>query len=220
MAQQSNGMGAHEIPQPKNTNPLNTEDGKSSQHSEPAQQTPDSTNKSLAGLLHEDREMDEDMEQREEQEQWVQLDKATDQLEEKSSNKKRKSQLNRLLGGVKNFFSGKKKRTRSLRASKSFQEDNNNTDKGTSSLEDSQQAEGLSEDPNSSYHPENSSQAQIDDNLEVMCSNLTVFKMLAVDLGGEVESQNKLEDNMEVKMEDVDLQIQEQYQELSKLLKE
>jgi len=52
-----------------------------------------------------------------------------------------------------------------------------------------------------------------------MCSNLSVLKMLATDLGGEIESQNELLDNMNYKIEDVDLKIHKQNKDMSKLLK-
>jgi len=81
----------------------------------------------------------------------------------------------------------------------------------------------LREDPSSTYHPQrqaaNAFQVQIGANLEVIDSNLSVLKMLANELGGEIESQNELLDNLNHKIEDVDLQIQKQNQDLTKLLK-
>jgi len=78
-------------------------------------------------------------------------------------------------------------------------------------------------DPSSTYQSQrqasNPFQAQIDANLEEMCSNLSVLKMLATDLGGEIESQNELLDNMNYKIEDVDLKIHKQNKDMSKLLK-
>jgi len=43
--------------------------------------------------------------------------------------------------------------------------------------------------------------------------------MQAIELGGEIESQNELLDNLNPKIEDVDLQVHRQNQDLTNLLK-
>jgi len=46
-----------------------------------------------------------------------------------------------------------------------------------------------------------------------------VLNMQAIELGGEIESQNELLDNLNHKIEDVDLQVHKQNPDLTKLLK-
>ncbi|XP_053965038.1 synaptosomal-associated protein 29 [Anastrepha ludens] len=61
-------------------------------------------------------------------------------------------------------------------------------------------------------------ETQLEANLEEMCDNLSRLKCLATDLGGEIESQNELLDNMNYKVEDVDLKMNKQNKEMYKLL--
>ncbi|XP_065368402.1 synaptosomal-associated protein 29 [Calliphora vicina] len=61
-------------------------------------------------------------------------------------------------------------------------------------------------------------EAQLEANLEEMCGNLSRLKGLATDLGQEIESQNELLDNMNYKMEDVDIKLSKQNKDIYKLL--
>ncbi|XP_067633359.1 soluble NSF attachment protein 29 [Eurosta solidaginis] len=61
-------------------------------------------------------------------------------------------------------------------------------------------------------------ETQLESNLEEMCDNLSRLKFLATDLGSEIESQNELLDNMNYKIEDVDLKMNKQNKEINKLL--
>lgn len=61
-------------------------------------------------------------------------------------------------------------------------------------------------------------EAQLEANLEEMCGNLSRLKGLATDLGSEIESQNDLLDNMNYKMDDVDIKLSKQNKDIHKLL--
>lgn len=61
-------------------------------------------------------------------------------------------------------------------------------------------------------------EAQLEANLEEMCGNLSRLKGLATDLGQEIESQNELLDNMNYKIEDVDIKLTKQNKDIHKLL--
>lgn len=61
-------------------------------------------------------------------------------------------------------------------------------------------------------------EAQLEANLEEMCGNLSRLKGLATDLGSEIESQNELLDNMNYKIEDVDIKLSKQNKDINKLL--
>ncbi|EDW57016.1 synaptosomal-associated protein 29 [Drosophila sechellia] len=205
------------------------------------QRTLDSTNKSL-GLLYETQEVGkatavELAKQRE------QLEKTSHQLDEISStlrfSQRHLTGLKSVFGGLKNYLSGNRDQpptaTGSPTGSQSSQEANSNINLGAcggaspsaplspAERYDNHPVSQLRGDPSSTYQPQrqaaNPFQAQIDSNLEEMCSNLSVLKMLATDLGGEIESQNELLDNMNYKIEDVDLKIHKQNKDMSKLLK-
>ncbi|XP_016929338.3 synaptosomal-associated protein 29-like [Drosophila suzukii] len=209
IAQQSKR--APQKPQPKETNPFDMEDesaqGLAFVEKKRAieQRTLDSTNKSL-GLLY----------------------------EMNSTLRINKNEINRLksvFGCVKNFLSGNQNKTLTT-ANKSSRGANSNTENEsptssthlpTSEGYENHPVSNLREDPSSTYHPQrqaaNAFQVQIGANLEEIDSNLSVLKMVATELGGEIESQNKLLDNLNPKIEDVDLQIKKQNQDLTKLLK-
>ncbi|EDV98072.1 synaptosomal-associated protein 29 [Drosophila grimshawi] len=83
-------------------------------------------------------------------------------------------------------------------------------------------------DDSSSYHQRqaqaqqraaNPFQHQLESNLDDMCDNLSRLKFLATDLGTEIESQNGLLDNMNYKIESVDLKMNKQNKDMNKLLK-
>ncbi|XP_052839290.1 synaptosomal-associated protein 29 [Drosophila gunungcola] len=205
------------------------------------QRTLDSTNKSL-GLLYETHEVGKAT-AAELAKQREQLEKTSHQLDEINStlrfSQRHLTGLKSVFGGLKNYLSGNRDQPStaagSPTASQSSQEANSNIDMGAcggaspsaplSPVEryDNHPVSQLRDDPSSTYHPQrqagNPFQAQIDANLEEMCSNLSVLKMLATDLGGEIESQNELLDNMNYKIEDVDLKIHKQNKDMSKLLK-
>lgn len=61
-------------------------------------------------------------------------------------------------------------------------------------------------------------EAQLEANLEEMCGNLSRLKGLATDMTREIESQNELLDNMNYKIEDVDIKMNKQNKDILKLL--
>ncbi|XP_017018695.1 synaptosomal-associated protein 29 [Drosophila kikkawai] len=206
------------------------------------QRTLDSTTKSL-GLLYETQEVGkatavELAKQRE------QLEKTSHQLDEISStlrfSQRHLNGLKSVFGGLKNYLAGNRDPASTAAASPttslSSQEANSNIDLGAcggasppaplspADRYDNHPVSRLRGDPSSTYQSQqrlgaNPFQAQIDANLEDMCSNLSVLKMLATDLGGEIESQNELLDNMNYKIEDVDMKMNKQNKDMSKLLK-
>ncbi|KAH8254803.1 hypothetical protein KR032_012301 [Drosophila birchii] len=206
------------------------------------QRTLDSTTKSL-GLLYETQEVGkatavELAKQRE------QLEKTSHQLDEISStlrfSQRHLNGLKSVFGGLKNYLAGNRDPASTAAGSPttslSSQEANSNIDLGAcggasppdplspADRYDNHPVSRLRGDPSSTYQSQqrlaaNPFQAQIDANLEDMCSNLSVLKMMATDLGGEIESQNELLDNMNYKIEDVDMKMNKQNKDMSKLLK-
>lgn len=59
---------------------------------------------------------------------------------------------------------------------------------------------------------------QLDRNLDEMCNSLSRLKGLAVDLNGEISTQNELIDDINNKVEDVDAKIGKQNREMFKIL--
>lgn len=59
---------------------------------------------------------------------------------------------------------------------------------------------------------------QLDRNLEEMCDSLSRLKGLAIDLNGEIDSQNEIIDDIGNKVEDVDSKISKQNREMFKIL--
>lgn len=176
--------------------------------------------------------------------QREQLEKTSHQLDEISStlrfSQRHLNGLKSVFGGLKNYLAGNRDQPStnagSPTSSQSSQEANSNIDLGAcggasppaplspAERYDNHPVSRLRGDPSSTYQTQqrqavNPFQAQIDANLEDMCSNLSVLKMLATDLGGEIESQNELLDNMNYKIEDVDLKMNKQNKDMSKLLK-
>uniref|UniRef100_A0A1I8P4H6 t-SNARE coiled-coil homology domain-containing protein n=1 Tax=Stomoxys calcitrans TaxID=35570 RepID=A0A1I8P4H6_STOCA len=64
----------------------------------------------------------------------------------------------------------------------------------------------------------NQFETQLETNLNDMCDNLSRLKNLASELGTEIETQNELLDNMNYKIEDVDMKLSRQNKDISKLL--
>lgn len=59
---------------------------------------------------------------------------------------------------------------------------------------------------------------QLDQNLDEMCGSLSRLKGLAIDLKSEIDTQNDLLDNMNYKIEDVDIKMGKQNKEMNKIL--
>ncbi|XP_068146265.1 synaptosomal-associated protein 29 [Drosophila tropicalis] len=206
------------------------------------QRTLDSTNKSL-GLLYETEEVGkatavELAKQRE------QLEKTSQHLDEIQStlrfSQRHLNGLKSVFGGLKNYLSGNRDQPPTATASPtgsqtSSQEANSNIASGSSRPAPQSQATSAAQrydnHPVSRLRSEASSssasmqqqrgnpfQAQIDSNLDEMCDNLSRLKFLATDLGTEIESQNDLLDNMNYKIEDVDLKMTKQNKEIKKML--
>ncbi|KAH8318327.1 hypothetical protein KR074_008681 [Drosophila pseudoananassae] len=205
------------------------------------QRTLDSTNKSLV-LLYETHEVGkatavELAKQRE------QLEKTSNQLDEINAtlrfSQRHLNGLKSVFGGLKNYLSGNRDQppsaTASPTASQSSQEANSNINEGAcggvtspapyspTDPYDNHPVSRLRGDPSSTYQSQAQAsdpfQAQIDANLKKMCGNLSDLKLLAIDVGREIESQNKLIDNMNYEIEDVNLKMNKQNKDMSRLLK-
>ncbi|XP_023159927.1 synaptosomal-associated protein 29 [Drosophila hydei] len=209
------------------------------------QRTLDSTQKSL-GLLYETEDVGratavELARQRE------QLEKTSNQLDEINStlrfSQRHLNGLKSVFGGLKNYLSGNRDAptaTASPSGSQMSQETNSNVNAMTggggaipkqpmspTERYDNHPVSRIRDD-SSSFHQRqaqaqqraaNPFQQQLESNLDEMCDNLSRLKFLATDLGTEIESQNGLLDNMNYKIESVDINMVKQNKEMNKLLK-
>ncbi|XP_017866600.1 PREDICTED: synaptosomal-associated protein 29 [Drosophila arizonae] len=211
------------------------------------QRTLDSTQKSL-GLLYETEDVGratavELARQRE------QLEKTSNQLDEINStlrfSQRHLNGLKSVFGGLKNYLSGNRDAptaTASPSGSQVSQETNSNINSMSGGVGggaipkhpmspteryDNHPVSGIRDD-RSSFHQRqaqaqqraaNPFQQQLESNLDEMCDNLSRLKFLATDLGTEIESQNSLLDNMNYKIESVDINLVKQNKEMNKLLK-
>ncbi|XP_064536678.1 synaptosomal-associated protein 29 [Drosophila montana] len=207
------------------------------------QRTLESTQKSL-GLLYEAEDAGkatavELARQRE------QLEKTSNQLDEINStlrfSQRHLNGLKSVFGGLKNYLSGNRDvptAAASPAGSQMSQETNYNanaTGGGAIPKQPMSPTERYDNHPISRMRDDTSSynqrqvqaqqraanpfQHQLESNLDEMCDNLSRLKFLATDLGTEIESQNGLLDNMNYKIESVDLNLTKQNKEMNKLMK-
>ncbi|EDW60437.1 synaptosomal-associated protein 29 [Drosophila virilis] len=207
------------------------------------QRTLESTQKSL-GLLYEAEDAGkatavELARQRE------QLEKTSNQLDEINStlrfSQRHLNGLKSVFGGLKNYLSGNRDvptAAASPTGSQMSQEANYNanaTGGGAIPKQPMSPTERYDNHPVSRMRDDASSynqrqaqaqqraanpfQHQLESNLDEMCDNLSRLKFLATDLGTEIESQNGLLDNMNYKIESVDINLTKQNKEINKLMK-
>ncbi|XP_030554632.1 synaptosomal-associated protein 29 [Drosophila novamexicana] len=207
------------------------------------QRTLESTQKSL-GLLYEAEDAGkatavELARQRE------QLEKTSNQLDEINStlrfSQRHLNGLKSVFGGLKNYLSGNRDvptAAASPAGSQMSQETNYNanaTGGGAIPKQPMSPTERYDNHPVSRMRDDTSSynerqvqaqqraanpfQHQLESNLDEMCDNLSRLKFLATDLGTEIESQNELLDNMNYKIESVDINLTKQNKEINKLMK-
>ncbi|KAG5680792.1 hypothetical protein PVAND_010278 [Polypedilum vanderplanki] len=158
--------------------------------------------------------------------QREQLEKTRDQLDTINTSLKFSQRhlngIKSMFGGLKNYLSGKS----DLEPSKTSPSSSN-----SSSIASPQ----LSADERYSSHPTTrlrndpiqqqqqipgnvNFNKQLDRNLDEMCDSLSRLKGLAIDLNGEIESQNDLIDEIGDKVENVDAKINKQNREMFKIL--
>lgn len=179
--------------------------------------------------------------------QREQLEKTSNQLDEINStlrfSQRHLNGLKSVFGGLKNYLSGNRDAptaTASPSGSQMSQETNSNVNAMTggggaipkqpmspTERYDNHPVSRIRDD-SSSFHQRqaqaqqraaNPFQQQLESNLDEMCDNLSRLKFLATDLGTEIESQNGLLDNMNYKIESVDINMVKQNKEMNKLLK-
>ncbi|KNC34564.1 hypothetical protein FF38_09371 [Lucilia cuprina] len=205
----------------------------------------ESTQKSL-GLLYETEEVGkatavELAKQRE------QLERTAKQLDDINASlrfsQRHLNGLKSVFGGLKNYLSGNRDQApaastpRSPSVSQISQQVDNNkptnsmsnigqTPKSPTEKYDNHPISRLRDDSSAQQQRQQQQQqrrnnpfeAQLEANLEEMCGNLSRLKGLATDLGTEIESQNELLDNMNYKIEDVDIKLSKQNKDIHKLL--
>jgi synaptosomal-associated protein 29 len=159
--------------------------------------------------------------------QREQLEKTRDQLDTINTSLKFSQRhltgIKSMFGGLKNYLSGKS----DLEPAKMSPSSSN-----SSSIASPQ----LSADERYSSHPttrlridamqQQQQQAaanvnfnkQLDRNLDEMCDSLSRLKGLAIDLNGEIDTQNELIDDIGDKVENVDAKIHKQNREMFKIL--
>lgn len=131
-----------------------------------------------------------------------------------------------IFGGLKNYFSGNNNK---LQGQPIREEAGTSTSKSSSTPTNNNSDTNLEKSsipPVTSYTPmqrkapaSNAFEARLESNLDAMCDNLTRLKGLAVDLHGEIESQNDLIDEMVYKSDIVEGKIGKQQKDINKLLK-
>lgn len=177
--------------------------------------------------------------------QREQLEKTSNQLDEINStlrfSQRHLNGLKSVFGGLKNYLSGNRDvptAAASPAGSQMSQETNYNanaTGGGAIPKQPMSPTERYDNHPVSRMRDDTSSynerqvqaqqraanpfQHQLESNLDEMCDNLSRLKFLATDLGTEIESQNELLDNMNYKIESVDINLTKQNKEINKLMK-
>lgn len=139
-----------------------------------------------------------------------------------------------IFGGLKNYFSGNNNKLQGQPISEvpgtskaPSSTPTNNT--SSSSSETFKQEKSLAtstsyNEPPATFQKKapattNTFEARLESNLDAMCDNLSRLKGLAVDLHGEIESQNDLIDEMVYKSEIVEGKIGKQQKDIDRLLK-
>lgn len=156
--------------------------------------------------------------------QREQLEKTRDQLDTINTSLKFSQRhlngIKSMFGGLKNYLSGKSEFEPKMSPSSS------NSSSIASPTADERYAahpttrlrnEPIKQQQQQMSNNTNFNQ-QLDRNLEEMCDSLSRLKGLAIDLNGEIDSQNELIDDINEKVEDVDIKIGKQNREMFKIL--
>lgn len=157
--------------------------------------------------------------------QREQLEKTRDNLETINTSLKFSQRhlngIKSMFGGLKNYLSGKNEFDAKMSPSSSNSEnslpsptaDERFTSHPTTRLRNDpvqHQQQQMSGNPNFNK--------QLDRNLEEMCDSLSRLKGLAIDLNGEIDTQNDLIDDISTRVEDVDARIGKQNKDMFKIL--
>ncbi|XP_030381746.1 synaptosomal-associated protein 29 [Scaptodrosophila lebanonensis] len=160
--------------------------------------------------------------------QREQLEKTSLQLDEINvtlrTSQRHLTGLKSLFGGLKNYLSGNRVQpTRSPNTPANSSAIEEEVQTSSAELYDNQPVSRIRNVGSTSHHQQTQQQHNfescLESNLKEMCDNLSRLKCLANNLGTEIESQNDLLDNMNYKVEDVDLKISKQSKQMNLLLK-
>lgn len=156
--------------------------------------------------------------------QREQLEKTRDQLDTINTSLKFSQRhlngIKSMFGGLKNYLSGKS----DLEPSKISPSSSNSSTIASPQLSvderySSHPTTRLRNDPvQQQMNPNVNFNKQLDRNLEEMCDSLSRLKGLAIDLNGEIDTQNDLIDDINNKVEDVDAKIGKQNRSMLKIL--
>lgn len=126
-----------------------------------------------------------------------------------------------MFGGLKNYLAGKNDAEAKMSPSSSTSEVASLPSPSIDDRYNNHPTTRLRNDPmqqqQKSLSPHNFNN-QLDQNLDEMCNSLSRLKGLAIDLNGEIETQNDLIDDIHNKVEDTDSKIQRQNQQMFKIL--
>lgn len=169
------------------------------------------------------------------QKQREQLEKTSRQLDEIGAtlrfSQKHLNGLKSVFGGLKNYLAGNREMAPRPPPSTSasgtqmgspIPQDNGLGAAMPISVEDRYNSHPInrlrSDDVVKVQSPQKAFDSQLEENLGEMCESLSRLKNLGLDLKSEIESQNDLLDNMNDKIEDVDIRMSKQNKEMNKLL--
>lgn len=158
--------------------------------------------------------------------QREQLEKTRDQLDTINTSLKFSQRhlngIKSMFGGLKNYLSGKNEYDPKMSPSSSNSEASSLPSPTADERFTSHPTTRLRNDPVQYQQQQMSGDInfnkQLDRNLEDMCDSLSRLKGLAIDLNGEIETQNDLIDDISNKVEDVDMKIGKQNKEMFKIL--
>lgn len=156
--------------------------------------------------------------------QREQLEKTRDQLDTINTSLKFSQRhlngIKSMFGGLKNYLSGKNEFDAKMSPSSSNSEVSSLPSPTADERFTSHPTTRLRNDPIKQQQQQMSGNfnQQLDRNLEDMCDSLSRLKGLAIDLNGEIETQNDLIDDISTKVEDVDAKIGKQNKEMFKIL--
>lgn len=166
-------------------------------------------------------------------EQREKLEKANRQLDEISemqdTSQRHINNLSSIFGGVRNFFSRKKadsgaaRRTEAAAAEGEVSRQHLRSTIATNGMSShvdrtAERVEDLRSQSLTSNRPKDARDLEIDSNLVMMGDGMSRLKNLASGLGSEIESQNKLLDQMAPKAEHVNQRMNNQQKDLNRLL--
>lgn len=125
-----------------------------------------------------------------------------------------------MFGGLKNYLAGKTDYESKMSTSSSNSEVSSIPSPTADERYSSHPTTRLRNDPIQHQQQQVSGgfNKQLDRNLDDMCDSLSRLKGLAIDLNGEIETQNDLIDDISNKVEDTDIKIGKQNREMFKIL--